>query len=145
MLAVDTNVLVYAHRREAAVHERASSIMRELAEGSSAWAIPWPCIYEFFSVATNPRIWKDTATSPVDAWAQIEAWLASPTVQVLSETSTFRKHLGRYLAHPSVRGPIVHDARVAALCIAHGVECLITRDRDFELFPELLTRDPFRQ
>jgi predicted nucleic acid-binding protein len=38
---------------------------------------------------------------------------------------------------------VVHDARVAALCVAHGVEKLLTRDRDFSLFPELPTQDPF--
>jgi uncharacterized protein len=43
---------------------------------------------------------------------------------------------------PRVRGPIIHDARVAAICLAHGVEKLLTRDRDFSLFPELVKEDP---
>jgi uncharacterized protein len=47
------------------------------------------------------------------------------------------------LTRPRVRGPVVHDARVAAICLAHGVDALLTRDRDFSLFPELETRDPF--
>ena len=47
------------------------------------------------------------------------------------------------LWHPRVRGPVVHDARVAAICLAHGADELLTRDRDFALFPELKTRDPF--
>lgn len=38
---------------------------------------------------------------------------------------------------------VVHDARVAAICVAHGVVTLLTRDRDFGLFPELPTEDPF--
>ena len=33
-------------------------------------------------------------------------------------------------------------SRIAAICIAHGVEELLTRDRDFSLFPELRTRNP---
>jgi hypothetical protein len=37
---------------------------------------------------------------------------------------------------------VVHDARVAALCAAHGVEALLTRDRDFSLYAEIETRDP---
>ena len=59
MIAVDTNLLVYAHRKESRVHEAAFAIVRALAEGSQGWAIPWPCCYEFLSVVTNPRIWKD--------------------------------------------------------------------------------------
>ena len=47
------------------------------------------------------------------------------------------------IAQPRIRGPIVHDARIAALCLAHGVEELMTKDRDFQLFPQLKTRDPF--
>ena len=42
-----------------------------------------------------------------------------------------------------VGGPVIHDARVAAICIAYGVERLLTRDRDFALFPELRTENPF--
>jgi uncharacterized protein len=110
VIAVDTNVLVYAHRREPAEHERAAELLRELAEGREAWAIPWPCVYEFFSVVTTPRIWKEAASTPEQAWLQLEAWF---------------------------------DARGAAICIAHGVERLLTRDRDFALFPELATEDPF--
>ena len=144
MLAVDTNVLVYAHRREAAEHERAHEQVRVLAEGSSAWAIPWPCLYEFFSVVTNVRIWKDKASAPKDAWAQVEAWTASPTVRLLGETDGFLSVLKGLLQRPRVRGPVVHDARVVALCLAHGAEALLSRDRDFSLFPELDVRDPFR-
>jgi hypothetical protein len=35
---------------------------------------------------------------------------------------------GFWARRPRVRGPIVHDARVAALRLAHGVEKLLTRD-----------------
>ena len=62
MIAVDTNILAYAHRRESQVHDQAHSIMARLAEGDRIWTIPWPCCYEFLSVATNRRIWKDQAT-----------------------------------------------------------------------------------
>lgn len=35
-----------------------------------------------------------------------------------------------------------HDARVAALCLRHGVRELRTADRDFSLFPALRVRNP---
>jgi uncharacterized protein len=143
MIAVDTNVLVYAHRREAAEHERAFELLRSHAEGSAAWAIPWPCVYEFFSVVTNPRIWGQSATPPEAAWLQLDAWCDSPSLRLLAETAGFRELLAGFARRPRVRGPVIHDARIAALCVAHGVEALFTRDRDFALFPELPTRDPF--
>ncbi len=143
MIAVDTNVLVYAHRRESQVHALAVQTLRELAEGSRRWAIPWPCCYEFLSVVTNRRIWRGSESSPEAAWAQLRAWIDSPSIRLIGETSGFVEILGRLVRHPRVRGPVVHDARVAAICLAHGADELLTRDRDFALFPELKTRDPF--
>jgi len=143
MIAVDTNVLVYAHRREAPEHRVAAEVLTGLAGGTRPWAIPWPCIYEFFSVVTNVRIWKDAASTPAQAWQQILAWTDSPSISVLAETEEFRDHLQAFAVRPRVRGPVIHDARVAAICVAHAVEALLTRDRDFSLFPELVVRNPF--
>lgn len=143
MIAVDTNILVHAHRRESRHHTAAGDLVRTLAEEARIWAIPWPCLYEFFSVATNPRIWKDAATTPDQAWDQLDAWTASPSNALIGETEDFLAVLQGFMRRPRVRGPIVHDARVAAICVAHGVEELLTSDRDFALFPELPTRNPF--
>jgi len=145
VLAVDTNVLVYAHRREAHEHIAARDLLRQFAEGPEPWAIPWPCVYEFFSVVTNPRIWKETVSTPKQAWAQLSAWQASPSAQIIGEPEDFFGVLDDFMTRPRVRGPIVHDARVAAICVAHGVEALVTRDRDFSLFPELRAQDPFQR
>ena len=142
MIAVDTNLLVYAHRREVSEHGAASATLRGLAEGRGRWGIPWPCVYEFYSVVTNPRIWKGLESSPKQAWDQISAWLLSPSLLLLAETDDFFDVLEGFLTRPRVKGPIVHDARVAALCVAHGVRVLLTRDRDFGLFPELRTENP---
>ncbi len=71
MIAIDTNVLVYAHRRETAEHQVAAARLFELAGGNQPWAIPWPCVYEFFSVVTNSRIWKASATTPAEASLQL--------------------------------------------------------------------------
>ena len=142
MIAVDTNLLVYAHRREPRHHAAAAALLRTLAEGDAPWAIPWPCCYEFLSVVTNPRIWRDDATSPDEAWRQLAAWIASPSLRLIGETDGFPGILERFVLRPRVLGAVVHDARIAAICVAHGAEALLTRDRDFALFPELRTRDP---
>ena len=143
MIAVDTNVLVYAHRRESRIHEQARRVLAGLAEGDRPWAIPWPCCYEFFSVVTNRRIWRGAQSTPDQAWSQVRAWIDSPSNRLIGETSDFTDIVERLLQRPRVRGPVVHDARVAAICLAHGVDELLTRDRDFSLFPELRARDPF--
>src|SRR5690606_23912250 len=93
--AVDTNVLVYAHRREPAEHDTARALLKALTEGTDTWAIPWPCVYEFYSVVTNPRIWKAAASSPTQAWAQLTAWTGSPSVRLLGETDDLLPVLAR--------------------------------------------------
>ncbi|MDE0045478.1 MAG: hypothetical protein OXU19_06390 [bacterium] len=92
---------------------------------------------------TNRRIWKDEATTPDHAWRQFQAWAASPSNRMIGETDDFLEILQRFVNRPHVVAGVVHDARIAAVCVAHGVEALLTRDRDFALFPELPTRDPF--
>jgi toxin-antitoxin system PIN domain toxin len=143
MVAVDANVLIYAHRREVKEHTAALAVLRELAAATDPWAIPWPCIYEFFSVVTNRKIWKDAASTPEEAWSQLEACFAVPTLRMIGEPGGFTPVLESYLRRSRVRGPVVHDARIAAICVAHGVGKLLTRDRDFSLFPELATENPF--
>ena len=143
MIAVDTNVLVYAHRLEARVGAAAHALMTDLAQGDRPWAIPWPCCYEFLSVVTNRRIWKDGATAPDKAWSQFQAWAGSPSNRMIGETEDFQGVLQRFVDRPRVVGGVIHDASIAAICVAHGVEALLTRDRDFSLFPELRTQDPF--
>ena len=71
MIAVDTNLLVYAHRRDAEFHVAAAHQVASLAEGRSAWAIPWPCLHEFFAIATHPKIYDPPSTRD-QAIAQIE-------------------------------------------------------------------------
>jgi toxin-antitoxin system PIN domain toxin len=145
VIAVDTNILVYAHRRESRFHGLCYDVIASFAEGRARWSIPWPCVYEFFSVVTNTRIWKESASTPAEARAQIDAWFKSPSLLLLNETDAFSEILLPIVEHPRVRGPIIHDARIAALCLAHGVEELLTKDRDFHLFPKLVTRDPTLQ
>lgn len=51
----------------------------------------------------------------------------------------------RIIEAASIRGAQVHDARIAALCLFHGVAELWTADRDFQRFPNLKTRNPLVQ
>jgi toxin-antitoxin system PIN domain toxin len=141
MIAVDTNLLVYAHREDAPWFERAFECMRSLAEGSEPWAIPWPCLYEFLAVVTHPRIFA-TPTPLTAAVDQIGAWLESPSLALLAEGAGFWPRLSSQLLSSGIAGPLVHDARVAALCLAHGIAELWSADRDFGRFPGLRVRNP---
>jgi len=141
MIAVDTNILVYAHRRDSEFHKPADQLVRELAEGRGAWALPWPCLHEFYAIVTHPRIYAPPSTVE-QAVDQIDAWLESPSLVLLGEGPGHWPILRELVTRSRVSGGLVHDARVAALCLAHGVRELLTADRDFGRFPSLKTRNP---
>jgi toxin-antitoxin system PIN domain toxin len=141
LIAIDSNLLVYAHRAESPFHEAAKLRIRELAEGSATWAIPWPCLHEFLSIVTHPRIYAPPTPLPL-AVEQVEAWLESPSVALLSESSTHWPVLKRLMVTAQITGPRTHDARIAALCLQHGVRELWSADRDFGRFRELYVVNP---
>ena len=141
MIAVDTNILIYAHREDSPWFAAASERMTELAEGKIAGAIPWPCIHEFFAIVTHPKIYNPP--TPRDAAiGQIEAWLESPSLVLLSESEGYWEELKPALEKAQIVGPQVHDTRVVALCRLHGVKELWSADRDFSRYPGLKTRNP---
>jgi uncharacterized protein len=141
VIAVDTNILVYAHREDSAWHVPALEAVTRLAEQPTAWSIPWPCLHEFLAIVTHPRIYRPP-TPLAAACAQVDAWLESPTLVLLAESDEYWKSLRSALVGGRIAGPLVHDARVAALCLAHGVRELWTHDRDFGRFPSLTVRNP---
>ncbi len=141
MIAVDTNLLVYAHREDSPFNESAYTRLTELAEGRGPWAIPWPCLHEFLAIVTHPRIFNPP--TPLDiALEQVEAWLESPSLVLLAEGPGYWLELRTALGAGRVAGPLVHDARIAALCLNHGVRELWSADRDFSRFPGLPVRNP---
>ena len=141
MIAVDTNLLVYAHREDSLWHGTAYARIEELAEGRAAWAIPWPCLHEFLAIVTHPRIFSPP-TPLATAVDQIDAWMESPSLVLLSEIEGYWPELRSVLQVSLITGPQVHDARVAALCKLHGIEELWTADRDFSRFHGLTVRNP---
>ncbi|WP_198009106.1 PIN domain-containing protein [Saccharomonospora saliphila] len=88
MIALDTNILVYAHRRDTEFHRPAAQHVRTLAEGRSAWAIPWPCLHEFYAISTHPTIYDPPSTRE-QATAQLDAWLSSPSLSLLGEPTAY--------------------------------------------------------
>lgn len=104
---------------------------------------PWPCLHEFLAVVTHPRIYSPP--TPLDkAVDQIEAWLESPGLVLLAEDEGYWLQLRNLVRSGRTTGPKVHDARIAAVCLLHGVDELWTIDRDFSRFPALPVRNPLK-
>ena len=141
MIAVDTNILVYAHRAESPFHDAAARVIAGLAEGKAAWALPWTCVHEFLGVVTHPRIYLPPTPLAI-ALEQVEMWMESPSCQLLAENDGHWDALKSAMLSGKLVGPTVHDARIAAICASHGVRELWTADRDFSRFKALAVRNP---
>jgi len=141
VIAVDTNILVYAHRPESEWHRQAKESIVSLCEGADLWAIPWPCVHEFLSVVTHQRIY--TPPTPVDrAFQQLQAWLGAPSARLIGESKDHLVTLEQILHAGKLSGAAVHDARIAAICASHGVKELWSVDRGFSRMPAVRVRNP---
>ena len=141
MIAVDSNILIYAHRSESEWHAPARACITNLACSDGAWAIPWPCIHEFLGVVTHPKVFRPP--TPVEqVMEQVSIWLESPSLVLLGEAVGYWDEFSSVIFSSGVAGPRVHDARIAALCRLHGVRELWSADRDFGRFPGLKVRNP---
>lgn len=138
MIAVDTNILVYAHRPEADFHKKAYEVISTLISSNEAWAVPWPCLHEFIAVVTNKRIFKSPTPLKV-AFDTVKSWL---NVSFLGEGDTYLEQLELISIPTHLSGATIHDARIAAICKTHGIKELWSSDRDFSLFPSLKVRNP---
>jgi toxin-antitoxin system PIN domain toxin len=146
MIAVDANILVYAHRPDyAEQHEGALFALTSLIASRRPWAIPWPCVHEFVGNVTNARIYK-TPTRMAVALEAVSIWLCSDQVQVLHENAGHFMTLSELCLDADVAGSQIHDARIAAICIDHGVSQLWTADRDFQRYRSRLPiRNPLEK
>lgn len=130
MIAVDTNILIYAHRKDSPWHDVAKKIVKQLAEARKLWTIPWPCAHEFLAIVTHFKIFNPPSTIS-QAIDQVEAWMQSPGLRMTAESDHYWDHLKNILLDGKLTGPLIHDMRIAAICQEAGVSELWTADRDF--------------
>ena len=138
MIAVDTNVLVYAHRAELPKHEAALAKLTALADGAAAWAIPVFCIGEFVRVITHPRLF-DPPHTPQEACEALARMLAAPNLSVVLPGGGYLELFMEAVREAHAVGNLVFDAQIVALCREAGVSALLTEDRDYDRFPGFAT------
>ncbi len=141
MIAVDTNILIYAHRQETERHTLALQQLRSVAEGGQPWGLPVFCIAEFVRVVTHLRVFNPPSELRI-ALDFIDRLLDSPSVRLLLPGPDFPGTFRRVCESAGVRGNLAFDAQIVAVCVEHGARDIITADHDFTRFeairPQLL-------
>ena len=114
-IAIDTNVLVYAHRDEMDKHDAAKALIRRLVGGGAPWGIPVFCIGEFLRVVTHRGFFP--LPTPLDeALEVIDSLLQSPSVRLLRPEDRYWKIFNRVALQAGVSGNLAFDAQIAAVC-----------------------------
>jgi uncharacterized protein len=145
VLAIDTNIFVYAADKHSQFHRACNAWLNRRRLQSSAWYLTWPIVYEFLRVATHPRIMRRPWSAP-KAWEFVTALLASPGISVLVPTPRHADVADEVISEfPDLAANILHDAHTAILMREHGIKQICTRDTDFSRFPFLEIVDPLRQ
>ena len=139
MIAVDTNILIYAHRSETELHGAAASRLTTFAEGVERWALPIFCVTEFMRVVTHRRVFNPPSTV-TQAAEFIEGIVAAPTCELVQPGRGFLDLLLGTVRQTDVSGNLVFDAQIVAICKEHGIDTILTNDRDFGRFEPLQVR-----
>ncbi len=120
MIAIDTSLLVYAHRAGCPEHSLAREAIERAAAEPDGWSIPMPCLFEFWSVVTHPSCVGGPST-PSTARRFIDSLVSEAGALVLLEGATFSQRCLQTAERLSVIGPRVFDLQIGLLCRDAGV------------------------
>jgi len=137
---VDANILLYAVDESSVFHGRARRWLEDALNGSRRVGLPWQSLVAFVRISTNARAMAEPL-SAAQAWALVDGWLDAPAAWIPQPTAGHREILRRLVTEFDLRGNLVSDAVLAALCIEHGV-AMVSADSDFARFPEVAWVNP---
>ncbi|HTZ53299.1 MAG TPA: PIN domain-containing protein [Spirochaetia bacterium] len=141
MIAVDTNLLVYAHRSGCPEHEGARRAIEEAAGSADNWGIPAACVFEFWSVVTHPAS-SGGASRPSAARGFIQGLLQSAGAVLLPPPAALVPRCLQLAEQLNICGPRIFDLQISLTALESGVDELWTHDAGFVGLPGLQIRDP---
>ncbi len=142
MLVADVNILVYAHRADAASHAAYRSWLEEVVNADAAFGMAELVLSGFLRIVTHPKVFKDP--TPLDAaLGFVDQIKARPNCVVVTPGERHWSIFESLLRATEAKGNLIPDAYLAALAIEHGADW-VTTDRDYARFPGLRLRYPFQ-
>lgn len=140
VIAIDTNLLVYARRGATPEHSAAIAALEQARRHPAGWGIPIPVIAEFWSVVTGPGAVPHPA-SPASAAAFLnDLWRAGALAW--APALEFERRLAAEAAARNVRGARMFDLQIGLIALEHGASELWTHDAGFLKISGLRIRDP---
>lgn len=143
MIALDTNLLIYAHREGSPEHAAAAQAIMAALEDPRGWGICLPSVSEFWSIVTHPKI-PGGPSSPNVVNHFFHYLLAEGHGNIWTPGAGFGERLMRWAASLKVRGKRIFDLQIAVIAYEHGAQEIWTHDHDFASIPPVRVFDPLR-
>jgi hypothetical protein len=140
VIAIDTNLLIYAHREGCPEHQAARRAIEEAAGMREGWGIPAPCILEFWSVVTHPSS-VGGGSSPAAAREFVEALVETAGAVILPPPAALGPRCLQIGEQLDIRGPRIFDVQIGLTALEAGVREIWTHDAGFIALPGLAVRD----
>jgi len=141
VIALDTNILVYAHRAGASEHDRARDAVLAALGDSRGWGICSPTIPEFWSIVTHPKM-PGGPSSPNVAAHFFHYLITEGHGEIWAPGPGFGQRLMRWATSLKVRGKRIFDLQIAVIALEHGAKEIWTHDHNFASVPGVTLRDP---
>ena len=113
--------------------------MREVSTGSRSWGLPVFVVGEFVRLVTHPTLF-DYPSSLDDALAALRGLLEARRARLLRPGRRYWRILQQVAIDGHATGNHMFDAQIAAVCIEHGVDTILTEDRGFRRFSGITIR-----
>ena len=140
MIALDTNLLVYAHRAGTPEHAAAKRAIVKAASDARGFGIAAPCIAEFWAVVTHPSAPPRPSTA-AEAAAFVRALVTAGAV-LCTAAPGFGGRLLALAEQMAITGPRIFDLQIGLVAADAGATELWTHDRGFIAPPGMRVHDP---
>ena len=141
MICIDTNILIYAHRKGTAEHAAAQAAIERAAMIERGWGFSLPSVCEFWAQVTHPR-YPGEPSSPAQAAGFLDSLMRTGRARVFLPGSDFTSRLLETTRELKVVGPRVFDVQIGLMALSAGATRLWTHDRSFTPLAGLKIEDP---
>lgn len=141
MIAIDTNLLVYAHRSATPEHRAARRAIERAAAHERSWGIAAASVSEFWAVVTHSAA-RGRPSGPAEASRFLRALIESGGMAIWRPGEAFGERFVQLAEDLDVRGARIFDLQIGLTALDNGAFELWTHDQNFVRMPGLRLRDP---
>ena len=141
MIAIDTNLLVYAHRSAVPEHARARRAIESAADDPHGWGISIASVAEFWAIVTHPAA-AGRPSTPKEAADFLDSLAQEGGMQIWAPRAGFHGRLLQLAQDLKVSGARIFDLQIALTAFENDAYELWTHDAKFVRIPGLRILDP---